>query len=148
MSAYFRDNKLRCKDKQAILDALKTMGFKSEHIIVGEKIHLRGYKRDVREQTADIVIKQEAFRERYGTASNDFGFERTPQGYALLISEYDTSANRGFKPTFLKEYLNAAVKRKLNTVAGSQFKLESQVQEGNKTVITLSRKATGMSLGG
>lgn len=144
MSAYVRDNKMPIKSKQGILDALKEMGFSKEHIIVADNTHLRGYQNDVRAQTADIVLKKEAFK----TSSNDFGFKKTATGYDLIISEFDSRWNAQFKPNLLKAYLSNVVKRQLATPQGSQFKLKTQEQVGNKVTVTLSRKAAGFSLGG
>lgn len=50
--------------------------------------HLFGYQGDVRKEVAHIVIR----RESVGSASNDMGFVKNPDGtYSAIISEYDKS---------------------------------------------------------
>jgi hypothetical protein len=144
MSAFINDTSLKIKDKEMLIEALKKMGIQECHIAVGEGIHLRGYRNDVRSNTADIVVKKEAFP---NTASNDFGFKKNAKGqYSLLISEYDTTANAGFKTKLLQSYLGCVVKKQLSTQAGLGFSLKSTEVVNGKTVVTLSAKGLGIGI--
>ena len=52
---------------------------------------LYGYQGDVREQKAHVIIR----RQFVGTAANDIGFERQPNGsYRVWVSEFDQSHNK------------------------------------------------------
>ena len=75
------------KDQQALIEALVAVGFERSHIEVhAETAALYGYQGDERPQRAHIVIR----REHVGTAANDVGWERMPDGtFRAWISEYD-----------------------------------------------------------
>ncbi len=75
------------KDQQALIDALVAVGFERSQIEVhAETTALFGYQGDERPQRAHIVIR----REQVGTAANDVGWERMPDGTCRAwISEYD-----------------------------------------------------------
>jgi len=72
------------KDIECLQQALADVGFPV--VEVGKNIHLVGYKGDRRVQTADLVIR----RQHIGSASNDIGFKRQPNGsYVAIVSDYD-----------------------------------------------------------
>lgn len=75
------------KDQQALIEAIVAAGFERSQIEVhAETAALFGYHGDERPQRAHIVIR----REHVGTAANDVGWERLPDGtYRAWISEYD-----------------------------------------------------------
>jgi hypothetical protein len=75
------------KDRQALIDALVAVGFTRVQIEVHEQaVPLFGYRGDERPQKAHVVIR----RQHVGTAANDVGWERLPDGtYRAWISEYD-----------------------------------------------------------
>jgi hypothetical protein len=75
------------RDTECLLAALCDMGWSRDQIEVYiEAQPLYGYKGDVREQTAEIVIR----RKFIGSYSNDVGFKKNDDGfYEAIISEYD-----------------------------------------------------------
>jgi len=75
------------KDRQALIEALVAAGFDRGQIETREEaVPLFGYQGDRRPERAHIVIR----REHVGTAANDVGWERLPDGtYRAWISEYD-----------------------------------------------------------
>lgn len=86
MSAY-SEVKTEFKDGDLLLEALKAMGFQPRNCI-GKPAHLEGYHGDQREQLADIIIP----RAQVGTASNDIGFVKGPDGtFRAIISDYDST---------------------------------------------------------
>jgi hypothetical protein len=83
--SHFTCIKTQIKDRDALVKALTDAGF--NNIEVHETAqHLYGYQGDVREQTAEVIIR----RQYIGTASNDIGFKRQANGqFEAIISEYD-----------------------------------------------------------
>lgn len=75
------------KDREALIEALVAVGFDRSQIEVHqETVVLYGYRGDERPQRAHVVIR----REHVGSAANDVGWERLPDGtYRAWISEYD-----------------------------------------------------------
>lgn len=75
-------------DQECLLEALNKMGFVSSMVNVNESpVRLIGYEGVRREETAEIIIPK-----RYvGSASNDMGFRRTPKGYVMIVSDYDSN---------------------------------------------------------
>lgn len=89
MSAYQERETGFCY-KDALVKALVKMGFDKKEIEVHEKAqNLFGYRGDVREQKAHIIIR----RKNIGRMSNDIGFEKVGNNYVARISEYDESAS-------------------------------------------------------
>ncbi len=89
MSKYvvFQDYVL--KDRRLLLAALADLGY--TEVEEGEALPLYGYQGDRRPETAELVV-----RRRYlGSASNDLGFARTPEGFVPIISEYDQRVLHG-----------------------------------------------------
>ena len=83
MSKYCTFTDMVFKDRRSLLTALADLGY--TEVEEGEALPLFGYQGDQRTETAEIVV-----RRRYvGSASNDLGFARTPQGFVPVISEYD-----------------------------------------------------------
>lgn len=70
MSAY---KKIECNivDKDTLLEALKTLGFKPEVFV--EPTNLKGYMGDTRKEVAHIIIPRDQVNFFTG-ASNDIGF--------------------------------------------------------------------------
>ena len=89
MSKYLVFNEAVFKDRRLLLAALTDLGY--TEIEEGEALALYGYMGDKRAETAEIVVR----RRRLGSASNDLGFARTPQGYVPVISEYDQRVLHG-----------------------------------------------------
>ena len=89
MSKYCTFTDMVFKDRRSLLTALADLGY--TEVEEGEALPLFGYQGDQRTETAEIVV-----RRRYvGSASNDLGFARTPQGFVPVISEYDQRVLHG-----------------------------------------------------
>ena len=89
MSKYCTFTDMVFKDRRLLLTALADLGY--TEVEEGEALPLFGYQGDQRTETAEIVV-----RRRYvGSASNDLGFARTPQGFVPVISEYDQRVLHG-----------------------------------------------------
>ncbi len=89
MSKYLVFAEAVFKDRRLLLAALADLGYTD--VEEGEALPLYGYLGDKRTETAQIVVR----RKNLGSASNDLGFARTPQGYVPIISEYDQRALHG-----------------------------------------------------
>ena len=75
------------RDPHALVAALVECGFQESQIEIHEQaVPLYGYRGDTRPQQAHIIIR----RQHVGSAANDVGWERLPDGtYRSWISEYD-----------------------------------------------------------
>ena len=85
--SHFVECQTEFRDPQALIAALIECGFEESQIeVYAEAVPLYGYQGDVRPQEAHIVIR----RQHVGTAANDVGWEKQPDGtYRAWISEYD-----------------------------------------------------------
>lgn len=73
-------------DQECLIEALADLGFDKKCIEVhGFPVPLFGYEGRPRSQRAEIIIR----RKHVGAVSNDIGFQRTPTGYLLIVSDYD-----------------------------------------------------------
>ena len=89
MSKYCTFTDMVFKDRRLLLAALADLGY--TEVEEGETLPLFGYMGDQRPETAEVVV-----RRRYvGSASNDLGFARTPEGYVPIVSEYDQRVLHG-----------------------------------------------------
>jgi hypothetical protein len=90
MSKYMSFESEVFTNRELLIEALKEMGF--EDVTVGEDLLLQGYdKRDQR--LADVVIRRESIKNQrfYG----DIGFQKTKQGYSLIVDDLDLSYRLG-----------------------------------------------------
>lgn len=79
-------------DQVILVQALADVGFGAGQVEVHERpVPLVGYQGDERTHRAHVVIR----RRHVGEASNDIGFERTPTGFRVHISEFDQSQRYG-----------------------------------------------------
>jgi len=83
VSKYLVYQEIVFKDRRLLLAALADLGY--GEVEEGEALSLYGYQGDRRPETAELVVR----RRHLGSASNDLGFARTPQGYVPIVSEYD-----------------------------------------------------------
>lgn len=83
MSKYLVFQEIVFKDRRLLMAALADLGY--TEVEKGEALPLYGYQGDRRPETAEVVVRRHCL----GSASNDLGFARTPQGYVPIISEYD-----------------------------------------------------------
>ena len=85
--SHFVDIVTQIKDEKALIRALERLGFKDKIEVHAEAQNLYGYQGDRRSQKANVILR----REYVGTASNDIGFEKMPDGkYKAHISEFDS----------------------------------------------------------
>lgn len=95
MSKY-STNRTLFKDKACLVESLIEMGFDATEIEVHTSPkNLYGYYGDMREDTAEVIIRRHAVnRLLSGGASNDVGFKLQVDGtYGGIISQYDSSAS-------------------------------------------------------
>ena len=116
MSKYLSFSELVFKDRRLLLAALAELGY--PEVDEGEALPLYGYQGDRRQETAAIVVR----RRHLGSASNDLGFTRTPQGFVPIISEYDQRTLLGGQflvrlRTAYSEQVVAEVTRRLHGTA-------------------------------
>lgn len=99
------------KDRQALIDALRVVGFPADQIEVHDTAQpLYGYRGDERAQRAHVIIR----RQYVGPAANDVGWERLPDGtYRAWISEYDGRHrfDAAMQNRIAQEYAYAALAR-------------------------------------
>lgn len=89
MSKYLSFSDIIFKDRRLLLAALADLGY--SEVEEGEALPLYGYQGDRRPETAALVVR----RRHIGPASNDLGFQQTPQGYIPVVSEYDQGTLHG-----------------------------------------------------
>jgi hypothetical protein len=98
--SHFTCIKTQLKNRDTLIQALTDLGF--DNVEVHETAqHLYGYQGDVREQTAEVIIR----REYIGEWSNDIGFKQQNDGqFEAIISEYDCQK-------YSQEWLNGLTQR-------------------------------------
>jgi hypothetical protein len=127
MSKYLIFDEFVLKDRRLLLAALADLGY--AEVEEGEALPLYGYQGDRRAETAEIVVR----RKHLGSASNDLGFARTPDGFVPIVSEYDQRVLHGGRflaklRTAYSERVVEEVRRRLHgttrrTVEGSLVKI-------------------------
>jgi len=127
MSKYLMFQDFVLKDRRLLLAALADLGY--TEVEEGEVLPLYGYLGDRRPETAELVVR----RQHLGSASNDLGFARTPEGYVPIVSDYDQHALHGGQflvklRTAYSERVVEEVRRRLRgtarrTVDGSVVKI-------------------------
>jgi len=128
VSKYLQFPDILFTDRKLLLAALGNLGY--GEVEEGEALPLFGYQGDQRPETAQIVVR----RQHLGSASNDLGFTRTPQGYIPLVSEYDQQTLQGGRflvklRTAYSEHVVEEVKRRLHgtarrSIEGSLIKIK------------------------
>jgi hypothetical protein len=127
MSKYVQIADVRFRDQCLLLAALASLGY--GEVEQGEALALYGYQGDRRAETAEVVVR----RQFIGSASNDLGFARSPEGYIPIISEFDQRTLHGGEllvrlRTAYSEQVVEEVKRRVRgtarrTVEGSLVKI-------------------------
>lgn len=130
MSAY---KTLTCsfRDKDTLVNALKELGYNPS--VNDSKKNLRGFKNDIREQTAEIIVP----KNQISPLSNDLGFsfDEEKQEYVMLCSEYDL--HKGLGDKIRQSYAITAVKIALKK---NKFTVKSEVKEKSGKVILTAGK--------
>lgn len=127
MSKYLTFTDVIFKDRRLLLAALAELGY--AEVEVGDSLPLFGYRGDQRPERAELVIH----RRHVGSLSNDIGFARGPEGYTLILSEYDQRTLHGGRflarlRTAYSERVVEEIKRRLHgtiqrQVEGSVIKI-------------------------
>jgi hypothetical protein len=122
--SHFTTLKTQITDARALQTALADLGFKVVEVHASAQ-PLHGFRGDVREQTAEIIIR----RKYIGSLSNDIGFKRNASGsFDAIISEYD----RG---KYSRDWLDRLTQRYAYHVARAKLQEQgfSLVAEENTT---------------
>ena len=73
-------------DRDKLVQSLADLGFAGKVKVHGEAQRLQGYRGDLRNQTAEVIIP----RRYVGRSSNDIGFKAGADGvYSAIISNFD-----------------------------------------------------------
>jgi hypothetical protein len=124
VSAY---KKIECDivDKESLLEALKLLDLNAE--IHENPINLKGYRGDVRNEKAHIVIDKQQVNKFTG-ASNDIGFlwNEAENKYEFIVSEYDQrfKMDQRVIQAYVKVVLEKALKK-------NGFKIKVNIDEDN-----------------
>jgi hypothetical protein len=137
MSAYVI---LTCEfvvDKEILCQALTKLGLQYEE---HEKATaLMGWGNDLREQTAEIVVRKNEINKKYTKLSNDIGFkwDKTNQRYDIVCSDYDRNMkmDERIKQAYAATALEKEMKRR-------GFKIENEFcgQRNFGDVVTVGKK--------
>lgn|SRR4030043_1275797 len=115
MSHYCEMN-VELNDPDCLVKALESLGFLGKVEVHQIAQSLYGYRGDVRQQKAHIIIR----RKYVGSSSNDIGFERQLDGtYKAYISEYDRNS-LGYNDKWLKKLKQAYTVEKTTKEAKKQ----------------------------
>ena len=109
MSAY-TEQITQITDAEILKDCLKEKGVK-EVVHHPLAVQLEGYHGDKRKDTAEIVIPRKAI----GSASNDVGFKKQPDGtFKAIISQYDSG---GFNAAWMVDLKKKYAEKKIMKTA-------------------------------
>lgn len=124
MSAY---KKIECDivDKDSLLEALELLDLEAK--VHENPINLKGYRGDVRNEKAHIVIDKQQVNKFTG-ASNDIGFlwNEAENKYEFIVSEYDQrfKMDQRVIQAYIKVVLEKALKK-------NGFKIKVNIDEDN-----------------
>lgn len=119
MSKYMSFDSEVFANRELLVEALKEMGF--EDVTVGTNLLLQGYdRRDQR--LADVVIRRDSIKNQrfYG----DIGFQKTKQGYSLIVDDLDLSNRLGndFLKRLQTQYQEATARKMAKNLHGALTK--------------------------
>lgn len=120
-------------DEECVLAALADIGFDRTRVEVhATPVALVGYANDARAQTANLVIR----RKYVSAASNDIGFQLTPTGYRVLVSDYD-------RPRFGPDWLATLTELYQQHSIAKQERLDAEarrrLEEARKNLVEAQR---------
>jgi len=136
--SHFTQVRTRITSLEALLNALSDLGFDERKVEVHEApVHLQGYRGDERRQKAHVVIS----KQHVGTASNDIGFEKQPDGtYRVWISEFDrTRYGNPWMNRLTQRYAYHATKR---TMSQQGFEIAEEKAERTGEIRLLLRRSS------
>lgn len=124
MSAY---KKIDCsfKDQETLIDCLKHLGY--DPVIYKEKHNLSGYRNDIREEKAEIIVP----KKQISSASNDLGFAYNGESkeYTMICSDYDS--HKGVADKVKQAYALVAIKSALKK---HKFTISTETKGKDKTI--------------
>jgi hypothetical protein len=133
--SHFVNIQLQIREAPILIRSLHELGF--EHVEDhAEPVHLYGYQRDERPETAEVVIR----RNYIGRASNDIGFRRQQSGeFKAIISEFD---RHRFSDPWLQELNRRYAYNLIKEQAREQYLIVEEEQElaNGDVVILLSER--------
>ena len=122
MSAY---KTIQCDivDTDILLEALELLNLSATKHDTAQP--LRGYKNDIREESAEIIISKEKIN-FYTGASNDIGFKwnSTTNKYDMIVSEYDKKFNMDSR--IIQAYVKVVLEKALEK---NGFKIKVNIEE-------------------
>jgi Protein of unknown function (DUF1257) len=133
--SHFTRVRTSLRDAEVLAAALRRLGF--AHVEVHEQPQtLYGYRGDARPERAEVVVR----RQFIGTASNDLGFARQPDGtLEAIISAYDRRTyNAKWLAKLTQEYGHAAALSYAET-HGYEVATNEVEQDGTRR-LTLRRR--------
>lgn len=121
------------KSQSALVRALERMGFKGKIETHAQAQNLFGYRGDMRNQKAHVII-----RRRYvGASANDIGFEKLPSGnFIAHISEYDHGRYGADWQNKLYTYCNVETAKEVYEKKGWSYK--ETIDEQNRIRLVAS----------
>lgn len=125
----FHEVQLELKDKEAIIEALRTLGYNP--VVYNDPINLKGYQGDTRKEKAHIIVPSS----QISRMSNDLGFEKVGNDYVMRISQYDISAQKFNSKEFDRQYKKHRVLIKVKN--SRHFKKKSIVEKNGKITIKI-----------
>ncbi len=122
MSAY---KTIQCDivDTDILLEALELLNLSATKHDTAQP--LRGYRNDIREESAEIIISKEKIN-FYTGASNDIGFKwnSTTNKYDMIVSEYDKKFNMDSR--IIQAYVKVVLEKALEK---NGFKIKVSIEE-------------------
>ena len=118
-------------EKDCLVYALEQVYGKGNVEVYREAKQLQGYKGDLRQQKAHIIVRKEFV----GRGSNDLGFELVGKTYKMRISEYNKS-NKKIPVTKITDLYSNKFER--NYARRNGFTVR-ETQQGNRIVLKLRR---------
>lgn len=110
-------------DLDCLLEALKLLGFKVNQFDIPE--NLTGYKNDIREEQATIIIPKEQINFFTG-ASNDIGFiwNQEKEKFDMIISNYDKKFKMDIR--IIQAYIKVVLEKELEK---NGFKIKVNIND-------------------
>ena len=110
-------------DLDCLIEALKLLGF--DPIIHDELTSLTGYRNDIRDEKAKIIIPKEQINFFTG-ASNDIGFvwNETNEKFDMIISDYDKKLKMDIR--IIQAYVKIVLEKEL---AKNGFKIKVNIND-------------------
>lgn len=134
--SHYSEVRVEITDEGCLLAALRRLGFTCEIEVHKEAQPLYGYQGDMRQQKANVIIR----RQFVGTAANDIGFERQPNGkYRVWISEFDQSHNK-YNDAWLGKLKQAYGIEKVRKEAKKRgYRLSEEKQDDGRVRLVMRR---------